>query len=59
MQMGPSHGQACPARALGLAVGSGVLKMPPSVTQAEVCRKSAGEREAAEQGLGEGPGPRS
>lgn len=57
--MGPSRGQACPAGALELAVGCGVLKTPPSVTRAEVCRKLAGEREAAEQGLGEGPGPRS
>lgn len=66
--MGPSREQACPAGALELAVGCGalelavgcgVLKTPPSVTRAEVCRKSAGEWEAAEQGLGEGPGPRS
>lgn len=41
VQTGPSHGQACPARALELAVGGGVLKTPPSVTPAEVCRNSA------------------
>ena len=33
--MGPSHGPACPARALEQAVGGGVLKTPPSVTPAE------------------------